>query len=919
MEFFNTAVQFLKLEKVEIGGIRGKALTNSITRVSEEFKDLYSVFSLKTYDSLDPRDKGFLKDNEKFQKKIASLDRKLGAILNRAFDDCIISESIFKLLHIFGTLSDRSIIAKELDDKMPKLVTLIDAELDETQLTFEKQEKRVSKNGRPLIDRNMPAIAGQLSLSQELKHGMKANIKNFKELKHEIIQSESAVAIVKKHDSLLKFIDDYEENVYLTWAFAAEKITEKGLNRPLVKRVEVDQTLKVNFGKETLQILEEVKNLRRDFPERPVPQKAGEIFRRFEEYRKYNNSLEQMVYLYNFIKLNVIPEELKLIEREFADIDKDLEPAEKTLTWKSENIWDYVDGLRKKVSKLSNRVKQAKINLKKIDELIYQWHEISIIERVNDPNQKERLLNLVEKDAKKKRRYEEIKICSEQIQELLKENEKLFLIDVSVKRNSRRWRRYLQYVDEIVLNGLLEMIASSIGYLLYETDDINDITPLFTVDLELFDPNIIFKPSLDKTIHKNFFDTTCEIIDDIFNMVALVPRISMPEDDPATFLEIALEHEELSDMKTKLIDRLENVMELANTEKETYMSYSHLWLDNQSEYLFYFLNFSRQLSEEEQLLFEEDEKTIKKCPPSLTQFKEQIDYFEGIYENILKIPNVKIFNKWFKVEVMPLKYALQTLSKKWSWIFKENLLNHIVDSLQDMENFIESANNGLGIELSEGDYDSLIKVMEYLQLVRDKQTEYDEIFQPLKEVIEIINIYEVDIPEKTLLQLQELPEKWAAVKRLSVTAKQCVIPLQGQEVGKLKSKIEHFMVLQEEFRKKYLQLRFFSYNSKNPYELLSSQHLEIEVLELEVAELKSQASLFEVEVPDLEQISQCRLENQLLKLLWDYIFFVRTSIEEWKTTAWKDIDVENMDMECKKFAKVICYAFDVAMRLYLRS
>ena len=33
MEFFNTAVQFLKLEKVEIGGIRGKALTNSISKV----------------------------------------------------------------------------------------------------------------------------------------------------------------------------------------------------------------------------------------------------------------------------------------------------------------------------------------------------------------------------------------------------------------------------------------------------------------------------------------------------------------------------------------------------------------------------------------------------------------------------------------------------------------------------------------------------------------------------------------------------------------------------------------------------------------------------------------------------------------------------------------------------------------------
>ena len=30
----------------------------------------------------------------------------------------------------------------------------------------------------------------------------------------------------------------------------------------------------------------------------------------------------------------------------------------------------------------------------------------------------------------------------------------------------------------------------------------------------------------------------------------------------------------------------------------------------------------------------------------------------------------------------------------------------------------------------------------------------------------------------------------------------------------------------------------------------------------------------------------------------------RTSIDEWKTTPWVEIDVENMDMECKKFAKV---------------
>ena len=42
-----------------------------------------------------------------------------------------------------------------------------------------------------------------------------------------------------------------------------------------------------------------------------------------------------------------------------------------------------------------------------------------------------------------------------------------------------------------------------------------------------------------------------------------------------------------------------------------------------------------------------------------------------------------------------------------------------------------------------------------------------------------------------------------------------------------------------------------------------------------------------------------------MKILSKTILSKRTSIEEWKTTVWSNIDVENMDMECKKFAKVI--------------
>ena len=49
--------------------------------------------------------------------------------------------------------------------------------------------------------------------------------------------------------------------------------------------------------------------------------------------------------------------------------------------------------------------------------------------------------------------------------------------------------------------------------------------------------------------------------------------------------------------------------------------------------------------------------------------------------------------------------------------------------------------------------------MEILQMVKDKQPIYDAFFEPLHEVIDMLSVYEVEIPDKTLLQLQELPEK----------------------------------------------------------------------------------------------------------------------------------------------------------------
>ena len=72
-----------------------------------------------------------------------------------------------------------------------------------------------------------------------------------------------------------------------------------------------------------------------------------------------------------------------------------------------------------------------------------------------------------------------------------------------------------------------------------------------------------------------------------------------------------------------------------------------------------------------------------------------------------------------------------------------------------------------------------------------------------------------------------------------------------------------------------------------------------------MAALSQSAGLFEVQVPDYKQLKVCRRELVLLKQLWDYIVIVHSCIDDWKTTPWLEINIDNMNEDCKKFAKDI--------------
>lgn len=76
-------------------------------------------------------------------------------------------------------------------------------------------------------------------------------------------------------------------------------------------------------------------------------------------------------------------------------------------------------------------------------------------------------------------------------------------------------------------------------------------------------------------------------------------------------------------------------------------------------------------------------------------------------------------------------------------------------------------------------------------------------------------------------------------------------------------------------------------------------------MENELASLADQAALFDVQILEYKSLKITRKEIKQIKQLWDFVNIVMSNIDEWKTTPWKKIDVEGMEMELKKYGKEV--------------
>lgn len=140
------ANDFLKLEKIEIGGIKGRHLSERIRAVLNEFHSLYGICITNQSNLLEPSNRQFKVLKKNFRRRITILERKLSQIFAETFLNCNSIESSVKVIEMFGGLLRRPIIWEQVATQIEALMESIRNEISDIHSLLEDNQ-RIRVNG----------------------------------------------------------------------------------------------------------------------------------------------------------------------------------------------------------------------------------------------------------------------------------------------------------------------------------------------------------------------------------------------------------------------------------------------------------------------------------------------------------------------------------------------------------------------------------------------------------------------------------------------------------------------------------------------------------------------------------------------------------------------------------------------------
>lgn len=394
-------------------------------------------------------------------------------------------------------------------------------------------------------------------------------------------------------------------------------------------------------------------------------------------------------------------------------------------------------------------------------------------------------------------------------------------------------------------------------------------------------------------------------------MADMIPRVatvsktseSDAEEQTPTYASIISQDETLEKLRTSIVKSVGEAVTATQTLFKKFQKYESVWMIDRSKYLEEFLKYGRHLTIADIVLIDSDQFNEKPMSPTLDLFESEITSYRKLTKEIEALRDYEIPVHWLRVDLREFKNSMLFEIRQWVMLFINYLKNHVTGELQELQDFIEKANEILDQEIEAHEYEKLVQIISLLQQIESRTEKTDSMFEPLKQEVKLLKIFEEELDSTINTQFIELPQKWNQTKKAALLMAQTIAPVQLHQVNLTRKRVTLLDIRVKNFREKFKLMDCYDARCPNAYKIIDKAMNGILYLEQQARNLKEPVELFSIEEPDCSVLEKCKRELVLLKLLWDLVYSIQHSMDAWKLSPWKSIDIESMDAECKEFGK----------------
>lgn len=272
--------------------------------------------------------------------------------------------------------------------------------------------------------------------------------------------TESGREAQRAFDIVVRMLQEYEADHIQQWARDVANTSEAKLKLSLLRRDATSKLplLHVNFDPALVCLLREVKyflslNV-------SVPEAALAIYRNEEVFRVQTGNLDLIVNLYNHILRTLLDVERPLVQQKMANIDKVLQKGLKHMNWKSHTIADFITQCMAIVKEVHHIVAAIKKDVAETQRILEAWAAQLLMQRKPIRTYLPEEFISLQKSRLAERRAEILRGAS-QIHKNLTNSQKI----LRANRGSAHFKAYVNYVNELLIDGLSKAALASLQYL----------------------------------------------------------------------------------------------------------------------------------------------------------------------------------------------------------------------------------------------------------------------------------------------------------------------------------------------------------------------------------------------------------------------------------------------------------------------